>query len=124
MQQPDPAQVHAMMAMMLPFMALMGIIGSVVLVIPFWQIFKKAGMAAPLSLLILVPVVGLVMLYVLAFSRWNVVPAPDYGAGYPPPYPPPGYPPAPAAYAPPAGYAPTGNAPAYVPPPADPPTSI
>jgi hypothetical protein len=66
-----------------------------------------------LSLLMLLPLVGIVMLYVLAFSEWRVVPAPTYGAGYPPAYPPPGYVPA-AAYPPPT---------AYVPPP-DPPATI
>jgi NADH:ubiquinone oxidoreductase subunit 3 (subunit A) len=44
---------------------------GLVLVIPFWHIFKKAGMSPFLSLLMLVPLANLVTLYVLAFSRWN-----------------------------------------------------
>ena len=40
-------------------------------VVPCWQIFKKAGFPAPLSLLLLVPVGGLVVLYLVAFSRCN-----------------------------------------------------
>ena len=47
---------------------------GLVLVIPFWQIFKKAGMSPFLSLLMLAPLVNLVMLYVLAYSRWNPAP--------------------------------------------------
>ncbi|HEX4154702.1 MAG TPA: hypothetical protein VHY48_03730 [Acidobacteriaceae bacterium] len=68
----------------------------------YWRIFTKAGLAGPLALLLLIPGIGrLIVLCILAFGRWNVVPAPPlYGAlppNYPPPYPPPppGYPPAP-----------------------------
>ena len=57
---------------------------GILLVIPFWQIFKKAGMPPPLSLLMIVPLVGFVMLYVLAFSTWKPVQTAypiDYRAG-------------------------------------------
>ena len=40
------------------------------IVLPFWQIFKKAGFSPWLSLLILVPLVNLFALYFLAFARW------------------------------------------------------
>jgi hypothetical protein len=122
MQQPvpDPAQMQHLMLTMMPIFALMGMAWCAVIIVPFWQIFKKAGMGAPMSLLMIVPLVNVVMLYVLAFSRWRVVPAPDFGAGYPPP----GYPP-PAAYPP--GYVPSAAYPpaptAYAPPP-DPPTTF
>ncbi len=101
MQQPDPAQMQHMMMTMMPMFALMGIIGIAAMIIPFWMIFKKAGMSPFLSLLMLIPFAGIVMLYVLAFSRWKVIPAPEYGAGYPPS----GYPPAPPSY-PAPGYQP------------------
>jgi len=42
-----------------------------VIVIPFWQIFKKAGMPGALSLLMVIPLIGTVLLYFLAFSRWK-----------------------------------------------------
>jgi hypothetical protein len=45
-------------------------------IVPFWTIFKKAGFAPALSLLMLVPLVNVIMLYVLAFAPWKVVPAP------------------------------------------------
>ncbi|MEK6398731.1 MAG: hypothetical protein V4734_11650 [Terriglobus sp.] len=114
----DPAQLHAMMAAIIPFILFGMVITWVILVVPFWQIFKKAGMTPALSLLMILPFVNLVMLYVLAFSRWNVIPAgPEYPPypGYPPP-PQPGYIP-PTAYAAPPAYPP--QQPPYVPPPTD-----
>ena len=55
-----------------------------------WRIFTKAGMSGALSLLVLVPGVGgLIVLCILAFGTWKVVPAPvTYVAGLPPNYPP------------------------------------
>jgi hypothetical protein len=38
--------------------------------IPYWQIFKKAGFSPWLSLLIVIPFVNLCALYYLAFARW------------------------------------------------------
>ena len=45
------------------------------LLIPFWQIFKKAGFPPFFALLMMVPFVNLVMLYVLAFAKWKVAPS-------------------------------------------------
>ena len=115
---PDPAQAHAMMMAMIPFIFFGMLVVWAIVIVPFWQIFKKAGMTPALSLLMVLPLVNLIMLYVLAFSRWNVIPAgPEYPP-YPPPYPPqPGYVP-PTAYTPPPVYPP--QQPPYVPPPSDP----
>ncbi len=44
---------------------------------PFWKIFAKTGFSPWLSLLILVPVVNLVVLYGVAFSRWPALLAQD-----------------------------------------------
>jgi hypothetical protein len=41
---------------------------------PFWKIFGKAGFSPWLSLLVLIPVVNLVVLYIVAFSRWPTLP--------------------------------------------------
>lgn len=61
----------------------------------FWRIFVKAGLAGPLSLLIILWPIGLIVdLCILAFAQWNVVPAPPQYGTLPPNYPPP-YPPAP-----------------------------
>lgn len=79
-----------------PFFA----IGILVTIIPYWFIFKKAGFSPWLCILMFVPLVNLIVLYVVAFSQWRVVPL-AYGypmqppsPGYPmQPPPPPGYPP-------------------------------
>lgn len=86
--QVDPQALHAAM-MMLPFLAIFGIIMLVIVIIPYWFIWKKAGFSPWLSLLMFLPLVNLVMLYVLAFSEWKVVPVPAgyQQAPYPPQYP-------------------------------------
>lgn len=76
--------MHAAMAMLSTF-AVFGLIMLVIIMIPYWMIWKKAGFSPWLSLLMLLPLVNLVMLYVLAFSEWKVVPAPSQV--YPPVYP-------------------------------------
>ncbi len=43
-----------------------------VLVIPFWQIFKKAGFSPWFSVLMAIPVLNIVVLYFFAFTRWRV----------------------------------------------------
>jgi len=75
------------------FMALIPIIFLVaiaIVMVPCWFILKKAGFSPWLSLLCLVPTLGtLVLLYVLAFAEWKVVPAPQLGWSQQPPLPPP-----------------------------------
>jgi hypothetical protein len=46
------------------------LIWIVVIIVPFWKIFSKAGFSGWLSLLMLLPLVNLIMLYFLAFARW------------------------------------------------------
>ena len=50
-----------------PFMF---IVMAVVIVIPLWMIFQKAGHSKWLSLLMVVPLVNVITLYWLAFSTW------------------------------------------------------
>ena len=57
---------EGMVGMHLAWMLVM----AVIIVIPFWRICSKAGYPGGLSLLILIPLVNLVFLYFLAFSRW------------------------------------------------------
>ncbi len=59
-----------------------------------WRIFTKAGLSGALSLLIFVPGFGtLIVLCILAFAEWKVVPVTQSYAGLPPAYPPaPSYP--------------------------------
>jgi hypothetical protein len=51
------------------------IVIAVFVVVPFWQIFKKAGFPPAFALLMLVPLVSIIMLYVLAFLPWKVASA-------------------------------------------------
>ena len=48
---------------------------SIIVLIPCWFIFKKAGFSPFLALLMFVPLINIIMMYFLAFARWNVVPA-------------------------------------------------
>ena len=44
---------------------------------PYWMIFKKAGFSPWLALLMYIPLINIIVLYVVAFSNWKVVPAPQ-----------------------------------------------
>ena len=95
----DPQQqqhIATMMASMGVAFLLFGLLISAFFIFLFWRIFTKAGLAGPLSLLVLVPGVGFIIcLCIAAFSEWRVIPASQgYNAGLPPAYPPPAYPPA------------------------------
>ena len=84
----DPQQqqaMHAAMAM-LAIMPIFILIGVVIVIIPMWFIWKKAGFSPWLSLLTVLPFINLIMLYVLAFTEWKVVPVAQ------PMYQPPQYP--------------------------------
>jgi hypothetical protein len=41
------------------------------IIVPYWQILKKAGFPPALSVLIMVPLVNLILLYYVAFSDWK-----------------------------------------------------
>lgn len=70
----DPTHLAAFL---IPMMFI-GLIASVVLVIPYWFIFKKAGFSPWLAILMFVPLANIIILYVIAFSPWKVVPLPPY----------------------------------------------
>ena len=44
--------------------------GGVVVVVPFWMIFSKAGFPGWMSLTQLIPIVNVVALFYLAFAEW------------------------------------------------------
>ena len=73
---------HSLIPLM--FLGFFGALISIVVLIPYWFIFKKAGFSPFLALLMFLPLINIAMLYFLAFSRWNVVPA---AAVYPAPPP-------------------------------------
>jgi hypothetical protein len=98
----DPQQQHlanmmtGMGAGIILFAVLFGLAVAIFFIFCFWRIFTKAGLAGPLALLVLFPGIGsLIVICILAFARWNVIPAPPQFGTLPPPYPPP-YPPPPA----------------------------
>lgn len=72
----DPQQAQAMHAAMamLAIMPIFFLIFAVIVIIPMWFVWKKAGFSPWLSILSIIPAVNLIMLYVLAFSEWKVVP--------------------------------------------------
>ena len=86
-----PDQISHIAVAAMAILPLIILIIVAVVIIPFWFICKKAGFSPWLSLLNLVPLGNLILIYVLAFAQWKVVPAPQLG--YPPPYPQPPVPP-------------------------------
>jgi uncharacterized membrane protein YhaH (DUF805 family) len=92
--QPSPEMIQKMMMAMAVFIPIIFVVTIAIFMVPCWFILKKAGFSPWLSLLCLVPSLGtLVLLYILAFADWKVLPTPT--AAYPPPYPPPPQPPYP-----------------------------
>ena len=90
-QQPnlDQEQIQKLVFAMMAFIPILILIGIAIVLIPCWFICKKAGFSPWLSLLCLIPTVGiLVLLYILAFADWKVVPAPTPAWAPQPPYPP------------------------------------
>ena len=43
---------------------------AIIVILPFWLIFKKAGYPGAIGLLAIIPFAGIVLLYVLAFAPW------------------------------------------------------
>lgn len=97
-QQAQIQQMSHLFAVMMPMVMLFGIVVIAIYLVPLWKICTKAGLAGPLSLIALIPGIGtLIVLYIVAFSKWHVVPTASLSTM---PYPPQAYPPTPY---PPAG---------------------
>ncbi len=91
---PDQAQIQRMVLAMMTILPILMIVGLAIVLIPTWFICKKAGFSPWLSLLVIVPFGGMILMYVLAFADWKVMPVPQAGWTPPTPYPPqPPYPP-------------------------------
>lgn len=88
---PDPEQIQKMVMAMMAILPLIILVCLAIIIIPFWFICKKAGFSPWLSLLNIVPFGNLILVYVLAFAQWRVMPVPQMV--YPPPYPQPPLPP-------------------------------
>jgi ABC-type transport system involved in cytochrome c biogenesis permease subunit len=89
--QPD---AQKMALVILGLMPILLAVGLAIIIVPSWFICKKAGFSPWLSLINLVPFGTLILLYIVAFAPWKVIPAPSVAQPlYPPPLPP-SYPPA------------------------------
>ena len=56
-------------------LALSALLIALIVIIPYWKIFGKAGFPRIFGLLMIVPLVNLILLYVLAFSQWRGIPS-------------------------------------------------
>ena len=96
--QPDIQAFQRIMAVMVPVMIFAYLFVVALVMVPCWFICKKAGFSPWLSLLNIVPFGNLILIYVLAFADWKVMPVPPQAYWPPqPPYQPPPVPPAPTA---------------------------
>ena len=100
--QIDPEVMRRIFMTIIPIMFVIYVAAVVIVMVPCWFILRKAGFSPWLSLLCILPSLGtLVLLYVLAFAEWRVLPAPMQAywqpqAPYPPlPQQPPNQPPNP-----------------------------
>ena len=86
---PDPEAVRRLAVTMLALIPLLILLAIILVMVPCWFILKKAGFTPWLAMLCVIPSLGtLVLLYIVAFSDWKVVPAPLTAWVPQPPYPP------------------------------------
>jgi hypothetical protein len=74
---PDAAQIQHWVMAFMAIMPLIILFFLAVVILPFWFICKKACFSPWLSLLNIVPMGNLILIYVLAFADWKVIPAPQ-----------------------------------------------
>lgn len=53
-----------------PFEGLVMLAAALIVIIPFWRIFARAGHPGWLGILMALPLINLILLYYLAFSNW------------------------------------------------------
>ena len=46
------------------------VIVGLIIVLPFWKIFTKAGFPGALAILVIIPFVKILMIFFLAFAEW------------------------------------------------------
>ncbi len=81
------AQAQHFFLTLMPLFLFFGVVMIAILIVPLWRIATKAGLAGPISLLALIPGIGVLLtLYILAFSGGRVMPVQirSYPPGYPP----------------------------------------
>jgi hypothetical protein len=84
--QIDPEQAKHIAMMFLAVLPVIILVGYIIVIVPFWFICKKAGFSPWLSLINVIPLGGIILIYVLAFAEWKVAPLlpPQMGYPYPP----------------------------------------
>jgi Na+-driven multidrug efflux pump len=82
----DPQQMHGIIAAFVGIYFVFYLLMAIAFMVPTGFIAKKAGLSPWLCLLCIFPLTGLILLYILAFIEWKVIPAPQMG--WQPPYPP------------------------------------
>ena len=105
--QPDAETAKGVLLAMMVIIPLIILIALAIVIVPFWFICKKAGFSPWLAFLNIIPVGGLILMYILAFADWKVVPIEQVAWGPRPPFPPP-YPPYPPQVPPPPQAPPQG----------------
>ena len=83
---PDSQQMGGMLAAFIGIYLVFIAVAITIVIIPFWFILKKAGFSPWLALINIVPLGTIILLYVIAFAEWKVIPAPQMA--FHPPYPP------------------------------------
>ena len=53
----------------LPFL----LVGGIIIILPLWKVFSKAGYPGALSFGMILPVINIILLYFLGFSDWPVL---------------------------------------------------
>ena len=76
-EAPNQEAIQHMVIAMMAILPLIILVFLAIVIVPFWFICKKAGFSPWLSLLNIVPLGNLILLYLLAFSDWKVIPAPQ-----------------------------------------------
>jgi hypothetical protein len=84
--QIDPEQAKHIAMMFLAVLPVIILVGYIIVIVPFWFICKKAGFSPWLSLINVIPLGGIILIYVLAFAEWKVAPVlpPQMCYPYPP----------------------------------------
>jgi cell division protease FtsH len=70
-----PEQSNVLLPLLINVGPFVLVLMALLLVAPFWVIFKKAGFQPILSVLMMVPFVNLILLYIFAFREWKSAPA-------------------------------------------------
>jgi hypothetical protein len=102
----DPNHLNHManaFAGMIGIFIFIGLIFTAIVIIPIWRILSRIGISGIFSLFLIIPWLGpLILLYVVAFSDWHLIPTQHPYPGLQPYPPPPSYqPPPPTSYNPP-----------------------